>query len=150
VKEIGVPRDNHWPVASHWQTLSHNVVSSTSHCTGSYKSKYHMIRPQQPPDKILSYSRTNLFIGSILCYNLFRLYFYFSCIFIFPTLEIGVYGVSWKVFILVLNTVYNKHTNLIPLSSTLSPSSPVRSGIRDRWLICVEAQPNWKIMTKGA
>jgi hypothetical protein len=20
---------NHWPVASHWQTLSHNVVSST-------------------------------------------------------------------------------------------------------------------------
>ena len=84
VKEIGVPGDNHWPVASHWQTLSHNVVSSTSHCTGSYKSKYHLIRPQQPPDKILSYSRTNLFIGSILCYNLFRLYFYFSCIFIFP------------------------------------------------------------------
>jgi hypothetical protein len=26
-----VPRENHWPVASHWQTLSHNVVSIT--CT---------------------------------------------------------------------------------------------------------------------
>ena len=26
---IGVPRENHRPVASHWQTLSHNVVSST-------------------------------------------------------------------------------------------------------------------------
>ena len=25
----GVPRENHRPVASHWQTLSHNVVSST-------------------------------------------------------------------------------------------------------------------------
>jgi hypothetical protein len=25
----GVPRENHWPVASHWQPLSHNVVSST-------------------------------------------------------------------------------------------------------------------------
>jgi hypothetical protein len=24
-------RENHQPVASHWQTLSHNVVSSTPH-----------------------------------------------------------------------------------------------------------------------
>jgi hypothetical protein len=28
VEETGVPGDNHRPVASHWQTLSHNVVSS--------------------------------------------------------------------------------------------------------------------------
>ena len=27
-EEIGVPGENHRPVASHWQTLSHNVVSS--------------------------------------------------------------------------------------------------------------------------
>jgi len=27
----GVPGENHRPVASHWQTLSHNVISSTSH-----------------------------------------------------------------------------------------------------------------------
>jgi hypothetical protein len=27
--ETGVPRENHWPATSHWQTLSHNVVSST-------------------------------------------------------------------------------------------------------------------------
>ena len=27
--ETGVPWENYWPVASHWQTLSHNVVSST-------------------------------------------------------------------------------------------------------------------------
>jgi hypothetical protein len=26
VEEIGVPRENHQPAASHWQTLSHNVV----------------------------------------------------------------------------------------------------------------------------
>ena len=25
----GVPGENHWPVACHWQTLLHNVVSST-------------------------------------------------------------------------------------------------------------------------
>jgi hypothetical protein len=29
VEEIGVPGENHWLVASHWQTLSHNVVTST-------------------------------------------------------------------------------------------------------------------------
>ena len=29
VEETKVPRENHRPVASHWQTLSHNVVSST-------------------------------------------------------------------------------------------------------------------------
>jgi hypothetical protein len=29
VEETGVPRENHWPVASHWQTLTHNVVLST-------------------------------------------------------------------------------------------------------------------------
>ena len=53
------PRENHRPAASHWQTLSRNVVSSTSFpwvgfklttlvvvstdCTGSCKSNYHMI-----------------------------------------------------------------------------------------------------------
>jgi hypothetical protein len=28
MEETGVPGENHRPVASHWQTLSHNVVSS--------------------------------------------------------------------------------------------------------------------------
>jgi hypothetical protein len=31
VEETGVPGENHRPVASHWQTLSYNVVSSTPH-----------------------------------------------------------------------------------------------------------------------
>ena len=31
VEETGVPRENHRPAVSHWQTLSHNVVSSTPH-----------------------------------------------------------------------------------------------------------------------
>jgi hypothetical protein len=30
VEETGVPRENHRPVTSHWQTLSHNVVLSTT------------------------------------------------------------------------------------------------------------------------
>jgi hypothetical protein len=30
VEETGVPGENHRPVASHWQTLSHNVVSCTA------------------------------------------------------------------------------------------------------------------------
>jgi hypothetical protein len=29
VEETGVPGENHQPVVSHWQTLSHNVISST-------------------------------------------------------------------------------------------------------------------------
>ena len=29
VVETGVPVEHHRPVANHWQTLSHNVVSST-------------------------------------------------------------------------------------------------------------------------
>jgi len=28
-RKLGVPGENHRPAASHWQTLSHNVVSST-------------------------------------------------------------------------------------------------------------------------
>jgi hypothetical protein len=33
VEETRVPGENHRPVASHWQTSSHNVVSSTPHLT---------------------------------------------------------------------------------------------------------------------
>jgi len=29
MEETKVPGENHLPVTSHWQTLSHNVVSST-------------------------------------------------------------------------------------------------------------------------
>jgi len=32
VDEIGGPGENNRPVASHWQILSHNVISSTPHC----------------------------------------------------------------------------------------------------------------------
>ena len=36
MEETGVPRENHLPAASHWQTLSHNVVlSSTRNERGS-------------------------------------------------------------------------------------------------------------------
>ena len=34
VEEIVVPSENHRPVASHWKTLSHNVVSSTPRLSG--------------------------------------------------------------------------------------------------------------------
>ena len=58
-EETGGPGENHRSAASHWQTLSHNVVSSTprlygirtrnvgedryTDCIGSYKSNYHAI-----------------------------------------------------------------------------------------------------------
>ena len=41
-------------------------------------------------------------------------------------------------------------THLMALSSTLSLELGVSSGIRERWEIWVEAQPNWKMTTNGA
>jgi len=29
LEETGLPVENHWPVTSRWQTVSHNVASST-------------------------------------------------------------------------------------------------------------------------
>ena len=34
MEETGVPWENHWPAASHWQTISHNVVLGTPHQSG--------------------------------------------------------------------------------------------------------------------
>jgi hypothetical protein len=40
VEENGVTRENHWPVTSHWQTLSHNVVSNTHRLSGIQTHNY--------------------------------------------------------------------------------------------------------------
>jgi hypothetical protein len=40
VEETGVPGENHWPVASHWQTLSHNAVSRTPRHERDLNSKH--------------------------------------------------------------------------------------------------------------
>ena len=61
--------ENHQPVASHLQTLSHNVVSSTprhqwgfeltalvvigTDCTGNCKSNYHTITTTTAPETIV-------------------------------------------------------------------------------------------------
>jgi hypothetical protein len=37
MEETGVPRENHRPIASHWQTLSNNVVSSIPQLSSSNK-----------------------------------------------------------------------------------------------------------------
>jgi hypothetical protein len=54
VEETGVPEKNHRP-ASHWKTLSHNVVSSTTlvvistNCTYSCISNFHTITTTTSP-----------------------------------------------------------------------------------------------------
>ena len=46
-----VPMENHWPVAlSHWQTLSHNVVSSTPRMSGIRTHKFTKIQPPYDHD----------------------------------------------------------------------------------------------------
>ena len=67
-----VSRENHWPVASRWQILSHNVVSSTrtgfelttlvvigTDCTCSCKSNYHAIMTTASPSKYRRETRTS-------------------------------------------------------------------------------------------
>ena len=64
MEETGGLRENHRPVASHWQTLSHNVVHLTlieirthnisddvmgTDCIGSFKSNYHTITATTDP-----------------------------------------------------------------------------------------------------
>jgi len=62
VEETGGPGENHRPVASHWQTLWHNVVHLAlieirtsvpvvigTDCIGSCKSNYHMITALTAP-----------------------------------------------------------------------------------------------------
>jgi hypothetical protein len=63
VEEAGVPGENIRAVASHWQTLSHNVISSIrrlgfeltklvvigTDCISSYKSNYHTITTTSSP-----------------------------------------------------------------------------------------------------
>jgi hypothetical protein len=75
--ETIVHRENHRPVTSHWQTLSHNVISSTplglavsgiqthttlvvigTDCTGNSKSNYHMITIMNPSLLYLFHSLT--------------------------------------------------------------------------------------------
>lgn len=41
------------------------------------------------------------------------------------------------------------HAHLKAVSSTFSWSLVTSSGMRDRWEICVAAQPNWKMTMKG-
>ena len=61
VEETGVPGENHRPVASRWQTFSHNVESSTLRLCGiqtlnvSYKFNYHTITTTTAPYKLLKY-----------------------------------------------------------------------------------------------
>ena len=43
-EDTGIPGENHWPVASHWQTLSHNVVSSTPQMSGIQSHNFSGVR----------------------------------------------------------------------------------------------------------
>ena len=54
MEETGVPGENHWPVASQWQTLSHNIISSTprheSDSNSNFISDRHWLQIQLPYD----------------------------------------------------------------------------------------------------
>ena len=82
VEETGGPRENHRPVASHWQTLSPNVVHlamietrthNITDCIGSCNSNYHTITATTTPmwDVVVLFVE----IGGIVdhhCLNIFK------------------------------------------------------------------------------
>jgi hypothetical protein len=87
VEETGVPGENHRPVASHWQTLSHKVVSSTprhergsnsqilvvisTDFTGSCKSNYHTITTTTDPAKHVTWQSTRFYYFILNTFMLF-------------------------------------------------------------------------------
>ena len=53
MEETGVPEENHRPAANHWQTVSHNIVSSTPRLSGVRTHKIgnpNTIRARRPRD----------------------------------------------------------------------------------------------------
>ena len=52
VEETGVSGEKHWPVASHWQTLSHNVVSSSPHHERASNSQIYCLLKEQKSQKL--------------------------------------------------------------------------------------------------
>jgi hypothetical protein len=55
VEETGVPGENHQSAASHWQTLSHNVVSSTPRLSGMRTHNYSGDHPAHPDSSVHHY-----------------------------------------------------------------------------------------------
>ena len=96
VEETGIPEENHPPVASHWQTLSYNVASSTPRlsrvqtrnvsgdrhsCKGSCKSSALIINSSsfKPEDKQLNKCLKLFTLYTCTWYALFCIVF-FICI----------------------------------------------------------------------
>ena len=90
---------NHWPATSHWQTLSHSVVSSTppwmgfelttlvligTDCIGSYKSNYHTITAKTALLIILKSVSMTVMYESL--YTYWENFYYFTLCPTYPTI----------------------------------------------------------------
>ena len=60
-EEIGVPGENNRPVTSHWQTLLHNVVSSTPHHECDSNSQ------RLPPIAYVNYRGNRMLLNEWIC-----------------------------------------------------------------------------------
>ena len=122
VEETGSPWENHRPVASHWQNLSHNVVSSTprherglnsqttvvvigTDCTGSCKSNYHTITTTTVP------------IRKMVCWWYYLQFFYtLSILSDIPSLThltIDFSNLTYKILVLTKKKFHKNHKSLM-------------------------------------
>jgi len=70
VEETRVPGENHRPVASHWQTLSYNVVCSTPRLIPNYNCKQYICGTGHKPDILKARISTLMFKNKDMNTNL--------------------------------------------------------------------------------
>ena len=120
VEETRLSRENHQPVASHWQTLSYNVAQSTPHhawavfeltmlvligtdCIGSCKSNYHMITTTTVPEPVESWSNICQFLYTNCIMDILQVKPHYTISFAFIILT----KVSSHVYVLGVSTFYD-------------------------------------------
>jgi hypothetical protein len=117
VEETRVPGENHPSITSHWQTLSHNVVLSTSpwtgfepttlvvigtDCTGSCISNYHTITTVFTLLETETDRKMNLWWTFLACFPVTanKFYIYWHCTYIVFILQCqklqNNYHIVWK------------------------------------------------------
>jgi quinol-cytochrome oxidoreductase complex cytochrome b subunit len=141
------PGENHHPAASHWQTLSHNVASSTP-CRGGIQT--HNVSG----DRQLPYDPVNLLKQIRVCSYPVLNWCFFQCISnnCAPLITPSYLGPSWLwctfyyegVRVMVFNATFNNISVILWLSVLLMEETWIHR--ENHWPV---SQYNWNIVESG-